>query len=411
MRQIAWLLIPGFMLSACAAADELDRDDTAVVVNEQRVDDQLAADPLAQIELTAPTLFTSSRADEPQSIARLQRGSAFVEWVGSASTAPDDVMIVIGGSGNELPLIDMDTAEELSEVELFLALARPATPVPSRLLVRADEDDKRLLEDPRALDDLRTQVANRVSALHLRIEADRAALGDIETEAGSCSAGEMATSRAVFGYGYTPSQTCGDSVAGFPFSFRDHYYCNDPGGIADCDYALGTSDGAVCNLNNPCDHVVGTLKSQRARTNNWNGNFNYQASSYRMRGFAYNCQGDSGIQMRLRYGPGDWDLEIPVSQNQYSGVYVVGSTHLPARATAISYIQHGQWDTDISVGGPNYKEVQYNILSNSGVDDRGIFCLDAQKHLTMSPGNPNSCGHGPVAWCTGVCSGGGFCFE
>lgn len=402
MRTTSWLIISAVAMTACTGEGL-----APAPIEESNVSsDFVLDDPLEGIRLIMPDARERPLPDRPNTLARLQRGESFVEWAKPANAKADDLMIVIGGTVNEAPIIDMTTAESLRPVELFLALAAPRTAMPDSLRAHASDDDLRLLQDPQALDELRGSVAHRIADLHLRIREEAAASSPITPKAGTCTVTEVATARSVYGDGYTASSTCGDDF-GADSTTRAYYYCNGGG---DCDHALGTADGAVCGLVNPCDHVKGTVHSVIMR-HNTNGNPVFVQSGHRIRGFAYNCQGDSGLEMHFRHGAGDWDFDIPVPVNQYAGAYFVGTGLLQERANAIDFIDDGKWAQGIPASGSGFEEVRYEIISNTGTDDRGIFCTDVQKSLTMSPGNPNSCGHGPVAWCNGTCAAGHFCFD
>lgn len=302
----------------------------------------------------------------------------------------------------------MTTAESLRPAELFLALAAPRTPLPDGLLAHALDEDMRLLQDSQALQELRDHVADRIADLHLRIRDEIAAGSDIAPKLGSCTNTEVTTARNVYGDGYTASSTCGDST-GFTAPTRTYYYCNEGSG---CDEPLGLSDKHNCTtLTEPCDHVKGTVQTVIMRGKG-NGNSTFLETAHRIRGFAYNCQGDSGLTMRIRHGSGDYDHEVSIPVNDYAGAFFAGAGLLQERANARDFINHGAWDEGISISDPGSASVEYSTIGSTAVDDYGIFCADVQQSLTMSPGNPQSCGH-PVglSWCNGACSGGDFCFE
>lgn len=413
MRTNYWLIISTFLISACTAegtGEEVASESTEA----SKTPDRLVLDePLAGIRLILPAADARPVPRRPIMLARLQRGESFVEWVKPANGDTDELAIVMRGTADEAPIVDMTTAESMRPVELFLALTPPKTALPDSLLAHASDEDLYLVHDPQALDELRARVAEHAADLHLRIREELAASSDIAPKSGSCTAGEIATSRSVYGDGYTTSSTCGDHL-GFDSASRTYQYCNGTGddctGNSDCDYCLGRLDGAECGLNDPCDRVEGNVQAVFMRSNT-NGNPNFAHSGHRMRGFAYNCQGDSGLEMRIRHGAGDWDYEVPIPVNTYAAVFGHGSGFLPARAKAIDLIQNGDWADGIPASGPTFASVEYDIIGSTGVNDHGIFCTGVQRSLTMSPGNPNSCGHGPVSWCTGECSSGSGCFE
>lgn len=404
MRKIPWLILSTSLLAACADQGAPPEPAEASKIPGGSVLDE----PLAGIQVIMPAADGRTLAERPNMLARVQRGKSFVEWVGSANAGAGELVTIIGGTAGEAPLIDMTTAESLRPAELFLALAPRETALPDSLLAHASEEDLHLLRDPQALDDLRERVADRIANVHMRFRDELAASAGITPKAGTCTSTEVATARSVYGDGYTPSSTCGDHL-GFFSTNRTYYYCND-NGTADCDYPLGTVDGAACDLVNPCDHVKGTVQAVVMRSNT-GGNPHFVQTAHRIRGFAMNCEGDSGLEMHIRHGAGGWDSDIAIPVNDYAGAIPHGAGFLPERARAIDFIQDGDWAQGIPASGPDFTGVEYKIISNTGVNDRGIFCTDVQQSLTMSPGNPNSCGHGNVGWCNGACSGGLACFE
>jgi hypothetical protein len=332
-------------------------------------------------------------------LARIARGTSVVEWVHPSNVEPSDGAIVITGRTGDAPIIDMDTAERMRPVELYLALATDDQ-IPLGLAHLVTPEDRALAADHAALAALR----QRTTELAAQIAAQIANTPTTQTRAGSCTATEVATARSVFGQGYTSSSTCGDST-GFQAATRGYLYCN--GG--DCEYPLGRIDGASCPLNDPCDFAQGTLHSATLRSNT-GGNPHWLNSAHRIRGFAYNCQGDGDLTMKLRFGAGGWDSQTPVAVNTYSGVIVWQGANLPASAIAIDLVADGFITYDTPASGSSYQPIEYQISGNAGASDHGIFCSDVQQSLTMSPGsNPSSCGHGFVSWCTGSC--GGQCFQ
>jgi len=328
-------------------------------------------------------------------LARVERDGSTMEWVPGAT--------IFTGRTNAMPLLDLDTAEKLRPVELYLALAGDAR-IPERLAPYATATDRALASDPAQLSALRKRVSDRAAELAREIAAATPA---IHERAGSCTAGQIATARSAFGRGYTDAQTCGDHL-GFIDSYPDYLYCNDgPGG--DCEYDLGRTDGYVCPLSDPCDYAAASVHARAMRSNTW-GNAHFVSSGHRIRGLGYNCTGNGPLTMSLRYGDGDWDTQVSIDPGFYKGVYVWGSGLLQERTIAIDLVGNGHIYDGIGASGATFKSVEYEISGNAGTNDRGIFCTDTQQSLTITgTSNPQSCGHGNVSWCNGLCGGG--CFE
>lgn len=334
-------------------------------------------------------------------LARIERAGSTVEWVRPPGAPAGTGAVVITGRTDQTPLLDLDTAEKMRPVELYLALA-PEARIPDTLAPYATAADRALAADLVQLTALRERLVQHAAALARKIADETPTF---QVLAGTCSAGQIATARSVFGDGYTGSQTCGDHL-GFIDSYPAYWYCN--GG--DCEYPLGQIDGATCPLSNPCDYAKAEVHALSMRSNT-GGNPHFLSSGHRIRGFAYNCMGNGSLTMSLRYGggAGDWDTQISVAPGYHTGVSVWGSGLLQARALAISLVADGNIYDGIPASGATYQPVEYEITGNAGTNDRGIFCTDTQKSLEIiATSNPTSCGHGFVSWCTGYCGG---CFD
>lgn len=333
-------------------------------------------------------------------LARIERAGSTLEWIRPPGAPAGTGAVVISGHTGQTPLLDLDTAEKMRPVELYLALA-PEARIPDALAPYATAADRTLAADPVQLTALRDRLVQHASALARKIADETPS---IQVLSGTCSAGQIATARSVFGNGYTSAQTCGDHL-GFLDSYPTYWYCN--GG--DCEYPLGRIDGASCPLSNPCDYAQASVHAHAMRSNT-NGNPHFISSGHRIRGFAYNCTGNGSLTMNLRYGGGnDWDVQVSVAPGYYTGIYVIGSNLLQARATAIDLVANGSIYDGIPASGGTYQPVEYEVSGNAGTADRGIFCTDTQQSLSIiNTSNPSSCGHGFVSWCNGYCGG---CFD
>ena len=372
-------------LGGCAA--QVDTDEATEVAGEV---------PGGEVRAVPPPV------DRPELLARLERGRSSVEWI--AKRGDKEGAVVLRGRTGDLPLIDMDGAEKMRPVELYLALAGREQQIPERMATLATDADRALVADPAALASLRRRTAQRAADLQARIEAETP---ELQPFAGSCTAAEVATARSVYGLGYSSSETCGDHL-GFVAASRSFFYCND-NGEEDCDYDLGQLDGASCPLHNPCDYATGTLNGAKMRSNT-TGNPHWFNNAHRIRGFAYNCQGNGDLTMQIRYGAGGWDIDVDVPVNTHSGVLVWSTHNLPALAPAISRVADGHIDDDLSASGSTYQPIEYLVSNNTAANDRGIFCSDVQQSLSVEASSlPSVCGHGLVSWCNGPC--GGACFE
>jgi hypothetical protein len=353
-------------------------------------------------------LDTEPPADSPATpapldvLARIDRGGSNIQWVRPPGAPAGMGAVVITGRTGEPPLLDLDTAEKMRPVELYLAFAGD-TRIPDRLAPYATDADRALVAAPAQLTALRQRVAERGAALAKQI-AD--ATPDHEVRVASCTAAQIATARSVFGKGYSDGQTCGDHL-GFIDTYPTYLYCN---GGACGDYVLGRTDGYECPLDpeDPCDYAEATVHALSMRSYT-GGNPHFLANAHRIRGFAYNCTGDGNLTMNLRYGGPAWDTSVAVAPGNHTGLYYWGSAVLQDRTIAIDLVGNGHIFDGIAASGSTYQPVEYLISGNAGANDRGIFCTDTQQSLTMTGrSDPQNCGHGNVSWCHGYCGG---CFE
>jgi hypothetical protein len=348
-----------------------------------------------------PSIDSPATPAQLDVLARIDRGGSSIQWVRPPGAAPGIGAVVITGRTGEPPLIDLDTAEKLRPVELYLAFAGD-TRIPDRLATYATPDDLALAAEPVKLTALRKRMADRAATLAKQI-AD--ATPEHEVRVASCTAGQIATARSVFGNGYTAGQTCGDHL-GFIDSYPTYLYCNGGG---DCYSGLGLDDG-LCPLdpNDPCDFAEAQVHT-RAMRSNTSGNPHFVSSGHRIRGFAYNCTGDGNVTMNLRYGGPGWDTSVAVAPGFHTGVYWWGSGLLQDRTPAGSLVSNGDIFNGIGASGATFQSVEYEISGNAAANDRGIFCTDTQQSLSIiGVSDPQNCGHGMVSWCHGYCGG---CFE
>ncbi|EDM81204.1 hypothetical protein PPSIR1_30350 [Plesiocystis pacifica SIR-1] len=373
---------------ACDLEPEQDDDEDRTIIT------TVTEDGIYEVDAT-PDDELGAREPErlPPLLARVQRGTSAVEW-----RAPDDsrgeVMLMISGTEADTPIIDMDTAETLSPVEAWVAIADAPRAVPERLLARATEADLELLDSPARIDSLRAEVHEKV-AQALELGYDGAAAEHEPHAWGTCTASQVATARSVYGKGYTSAATCGNNT-GLHTTHRDYWYCN----AGDCDYDLALTDiatGACMPTVTGGAAIVGDLTAVTMRVNAWN-NHSFSTPSHRIRGFAYECHGDNPVQVHMDYGSDDWDWNL--ASGYYVGVTILGSPMLPGRAKAINIVSLGSWADGIGQSGASYKSSNFSITSNAAPGDHGIFCTDAQKRLDMEEG-PTGNGH---EWCIGSCS-------
>lgn len=322
----------------------------------------------------------------PPLLARVARGTASVEWRGAGDDG--EILLIIGGTADDAPLLDMDTAESLTPIEAWVAIADEPTTVPERLLARATEAEIALLADPSQIDALRADLRHKLD--HVRELQAQA----MEPHAyGTCTSTQVATARSVFGQGYTSSSTCGDHL-GFQNTNRTFYYCNSGSG---CHYPLARAETSCIPAVNDNAFVTGSLAATTMRSKT-NGNPNFATNSHRIRGFAYNCHGNASLNVHMAHGTSTWDQAL--ASGYYVGVVVRGSGHLPERPVAIDYVSYGLWDNGISASGTTYQASSYSVTGNAAAGDFGIFCTDAQKSLTMSAGSTGN----QYSWCIGSCS-------
>jgi hypothetical protein len=338
-----------------------------------------------EIDTTSDDELGLQAPGQPPLLARVERGTSSVEWRATGKDAA--VLLMISGTADDAPLLDMDTAETLSPIEAWVAIADEPAAVPRQLLERATSAELALLADPNQVDSLRANVRQKLGQA-LEIQAQ-----PLEPHAyGTCTAGQISAARTVFGDGYTASSTCGDAT-GFDSTNRVYWYCND----GDCDFPLATQEGSCIPAVNNSSAVTGTLAAVIMRSKTA-GNPTFITGGHRIRGFAYNCHGDGSLNVHLEYGAAVWDS--PLASGYYTGVVILGSDHLPGKAFAIDYVSYAGWDNGIAASGANYKNTEFSITGNAAAGDFGIFCTDAQKSLTMSAG-PTGNAH---SWCTGTCS-------
>ena len=368
----------------------LEADDPSTVVTDP-ADDEATGEPSLEIDTTPEPESESGpgelRHSLPPLLARVERGSSAVEWRAPADSG-DQVLLMITGTDADDPIIDMDTAEGLTPVEAWVAVADAPTAVPERLLERASVADLELLSDELRIDELRAEVHTRVAAA-LDIQAPLP-----EPHAfGACTTSQVNAARSVFGNGYTGSSTCGQHL-GFRYTNRTYWYCN----AGDCDYPLAQNEFSCIPAVNNNSAVTGRLRALTMRSNT-HGDPNFSTGgSHRTRAFAYACHNNGNVSVHLDWGPHDWDTQI--ASGYYTGVVVLGSGHLPGRATAIDIVSYNTWDNGIGESGANYKSSNFWVSGNTANGDRGIFCSDAQKSLTMGAG-PTGNQH---SWCIGSCS-------
>ncbi|WP_146158447.1 hypothetical protein [Enhygromyxa salina] len=351
------------------------------------------ADPLGDVEYGFLEI-DATPDDEPEIeaprapalLARVERRTSSVEWRDSGND--NEVLLLISGTAEDTPLLDMDTAESLSPIQAWVAIADEPTTVPQRLLERATPAELALLADPDQVDSLRADVRQKLD------HATQIQAQPLEPHAyGTCTATQISTARSVFGLGYTSASTCGDAL-GFQNTVRDYWYCN----AGDCDYPLATQEGSCIPAVNNNSAVKGRLAALTMRSKTAGNPTFVTGGAHRIRGFAYNCHGNGSINVHMDYGAGNWDTAL--ASGYYVGAVWLGSDMLPAKAFAIHYVSYAGWDNGIGASGPNYQASEFSITGNAAAGDYGIFCSDAQKSLTMIAG-PTGNQH---SWCTGTCS-------
>ncbi|PRP95187.1 hypothetical protein [Enhygromyxa salina] len=369
------ILLSSIAISACDPDEPIDGE---AMIDEFVVTDETHEDPID--EVAAP----------PVLLAWIERGTASVEWR-AAGNGGTEVFLLIRGTDADAPIIDMDTAETLSPVEAWVALADEPELVPPLLLERATVAERELLADPVRIAEVRARVAEQF-ALALDVSANLP-----EPHAyGTCTAGQISTARTVYGNGYTPSATCGDHL-GFQTTYADFLYCGD-GPSDGCDHPLARNETMCIPAVTDAAVVYGELKtvSMRSKTS---GNPTFQTNGHRIRSLTYNCHNDNALDIHMAYGTDEWDYN-GLESGYYIGVVILGSAHLPASVTAIDVVAYNAWDNGKGESGTTYKATEYSVTGNAAAGDFGIFCTGAQKSITMSPG-PTGNGHW---WCVGSCS-------
>lgn len=338
----------------------------------------------------APSESEEGVRDLPPLLARVERGTASVEWRAPEDSG-EDVFLFISGTDADQPIIDMDTAEGLSAVEAWVAIADEPTLVPPLLLERASVSDRELLADSVRVEALREEVEDKM------LLAFEAGAGEPQTHAvGTCTTSQTNTARNVYGNGYTPTSTCGQHL-GFRTTNKSYLYCGD-GESDGCDYPLGRSENMCIPALTDNALVYGSLEAfgMRSRTA---GNPSMQAGGHRIRSLTYNCHNNGNVNIHMEYGADDWDY-TGLESGYYLGVVILGSGHLPKRVTAIDLVAYNLWDNGIGASGSTYKTTRYSITGNAGNGDFGIFCTDTQKSISMSAGPTAN----PHSWCIGSCS-------
>ncbi|MFV8752634.1 hypothetical protein ACNOYE_18965 [Nannocystaceae bacterium ST9] len=393
-RLPAALSLVSLLAAGCDGEDSDDASEVAGELQDVAAASEVAAAPESLDGLESDFFEIDTTPDDQGELellsplpllARVERGTASVEWRDGGASG---VLLLISGTVDDAPLLDMDTAESLTPVEAWVAVAvdQPSA-VPDRLLARATPDDLALLTDAGRIEVLRAGLREKLG------HATEIQAPPLEPYTyGTCTAGQISNARTVYGDGYTSSSTCGDFL-GFQNTNRNYLYCNSP----DCDYGLATMEGSCIPAVNDNAYIVGTLAAATMRSKTA-GNPNFVTSTHRIRGFAYNCHGDSDVTMHMEYGGATSDHSV--ASGYYTGAVWMGSGHLPARPIAIDYVSYGSWDNGISASGATYLSAEFSITGNAGAGDFGIFCSDAQKSLTMSAGATANA----YSWCIGSCS-------
>ena len=159
-RSIATLVLALATLttSACDPGDEPEADGAEAIVPDGPSSpdalDVFEVDPGPDDQQQPPSV----RA--PTLLARVERGNAAVEWRDTGN--PAEVLLMITGTADDALLLDMDTAESLSPIEAWVAIADQPTIVPPLLLERATTAELALLDSPIQIDSLRAEVRHKL---------------------------------------------------------------------------------------------------------------------------------------------------------------------------------------------------------------------------------------------------------